>query len=137
MGTLEKISNWATGQGAKQGERSRPWAWVTGLVVAAVAAIALGVAHWRQRKIGKELAKLKHEKDLEQRTKENLVAIEAVNITSTLSARLRKEIVAIEVKIAGIDAMLDDVEKEREIKNDQIEKLSNWRDVDRFLGDGS
>lgn len=137
MEFVEKIANWAKSQGEKQEDRSSPWAWVVGLVVAAIAAVAIGYAGYKQRKKGKELAKLKHEKDVAEKLKEERKIIDATTSSATLGAKMRKDIEILDDKLSSLNEEIKAVEDEQETTNETINKLSNWRDVDKFLNSGS
>jgi len=132
---LTQITKWITSQGPKQETRSMPWAWVAGLAIAAVAAITVSIAYWKQRKIGKELAKLKHERDVRLRIKEDLDTITRTIRSATKAALLRKEAAKNILEITKFDALITQSEELAIRKQNEIDNLKNWRDVDRFLSE--
>ena len=131
--TLSKVTEWVSNQGKAQTERSSPASWVMGLLVAAVAMIGLGIAYWRARKQGKEIAKLKHEKDVAARDKEQADLAHKITKSSVRAAKLRAKGRRAEITIEEVDRKLKEIEENATSTRSQIDALKNWDDVDRYL----
>jgi len=135
-GTLDSVNKWVKDQGKKQESRSTPMAWVTSLIVGAVALLAVGFMYWRSWKQGRELAKLKHEKDVAVQGEIRAKAQSALDENNkaaavhSLSVQKSKQLVEkLEGDLKAIEA--------RKVKTDaEINALKSWDDVDRYLESG-
>ena len=134
--TLDKIVNWVKSQGEQQTDREKPWKWITGFVVAAVAMFGIGLAYWRARKQGKELAKLKHEKDVTEREIELGKLANQVARSQARTAILRERGKRAEERITEIDENLKEKMNATTRITQNIHALKNWDDVDRYLSGG-
>ena len=134
---VDKLTVWVKGQGGKQQERRAPWSWVAGLAVAAVAMLAVGFMYWRAWRQGKELAKLKHERDVTKQTAARAELADRVTIREEEANKLLEEVVEADRRIVEIDRNLRETADAKTRTDEDIDALKNWRDVDRYLsGDG-
>lgn len=131
-GILDKLVDWTKGQGEKQSKRSNPWGWVTGLLVSAVALFTAGFLAWRARKQGKELAKLKHEKDVAEQKKITSEASSKTIKNQVKAATLRADAVEAIEKIKELDKQIEEIEARRTKHEKQIDAVKNWDDVARL-----
>lgn len=127
------LGDWIKNQAPKQESRSAPMQWVAGTVVSLAALIVVAVLYWKAYKQGQEIAKLKHERDVQvaneeyQRTKS---AVAQTDIEAALAKKRANEALseAIEItkKIEELNHAKSQVEAE-------ITAVSNWRDLDAYL----
>lgn len=132
--TLDKLTGWVKGQGEKQQKRKAPWAWVTTLVVGAVALFAVGFMYWRSWKQGRELAKLKHKRDVAEQEKKRTSVSEAIAVTDKKIRTHSLEAERAKKRVDELDKDLGKITNESNETREKIDALKNWRDVDRYLG---
>jgi YesN/AraC family two-component response regulator len=132
---LDKITGWVKHQGEKQQKRKVPWNWVTGLIVGAVALLAVGFMYWRSWKQGRELAKLKHERDVTEQEKAQAKVSEAMAVNQRRALKHKMEAERLKIYIETINEDLGKITNETTETNKKIDSLKNWRDVDRYLDD--
>lgn len=114
-------------------KKTSPWGWVSGLIVAAVGMILLaGLSWWLNRK-GRELAKLKHARDV-QEAKAHIDKVNANLATNADEAsRLIVRSAKASIKAGLIDKQVKEVERAAKAVKDKIDAIENWDGVDRFL----
>jgi septal ring factor EnvC (AmiA/AmiB activator) len=132
-----KLTEWVKGQGGKQQKRGKPWSWIAGLVVAAIAMLTIGIMYWRAWRQGKELAKLKHERDVAEQNKARAEVEDRVARNEEEAKKLLEEAAAADKRAAAIDAKLKEAADAKTKTDEDIDALKNWRDVDRYLSGGS
>lgn len=130
---LDKLSDLVKNQGEKQQDRSGLVKLLAGIGIGLLAIGTIAFLYYRLWKQSRELAKLRHERDL---------AAERIN-----QAKLKKEVEGINKSIKVIDLATDKAQKElkklddellkTEIKTNETKKtiddISNWRDLDNYL----
>jgi uncharacterized coiled-coil protein SlyX len=131
--TLDKLSDWVKQQGTAQQDRGVPWSLIAGFVIAAIALIGLGIARWKAKKQGELIAKLKHERDVAERIKEMGELSEQITNSSAKIALLRARGKIAAQLITTIDEALTEVQDHATKTRANIDALTNWRDVDRYL----
>lgn len=135
--SLDKITGWVKGQGEKQQDRKAPWNWITGLIVGVVALVAVGLMYWRSWKQGRELAKLKHERDVNEQERERAEVTKAMAINQKKIHTHSIEVQKAKNRIREIDEFIDEEEDKKAETCEKINALKNWRDLDRYLSIGS
>jgi hypothetical protein len=134
---LDKLADWVKGQGEPQQERARPVSWVTGLVIAAIAMMAIAFFYWRSWRQGKKLAKLLHEKDVLEQKAIQAEIDSKIKKTNIEAARRRRAASEAWVKAKELDEQIRAATERKTRTTEEIDALKNWRDVDRYLdGDG-
>ena len=132
---LDRLSDWVKTQGQQQTDRAAPWAWVTGLIIAAIAMLAVGFMYWRSWRQGRELAEALHERDL---ARENAVKTELDSRQTATNAEVSRR------RAAAVEAAFRALEANRAVKQvaarvvktrENIHALQNWRDIDRYLAE--
>ncbi len=136
-GTLDKLTGWVKGQGKKQQSRKAPWAWITTLLVGAVALFAVGFMYWRSWKQGRALAKLKHERDVVEQNKARAEVTDAMAVNEKKIRTHSLEIERSKHRIKRLDVDLGKITDETIETHEKIDLLKNWRDVDRYLDDNN
>jgi uncharacterized protein HemX len=121
----------------KKEKKSTPWGWLTGIFVAAIGMILIaGLSWWLSRK-GRELAKLKHERDVREAQahvdKINAHIEKNADKTNQLVLRAAKKKIEAEI----IDRDVKELEKAEKAIKDQIDAIKDWDGVDRFLAGDS
>ncbi len=130
---LNQLESWVKSQGEKQQKRGKSWSWVSGLLVAAIAMLAIGFAYFRAWKQGRELAKLKHEKDVAKQELEVKKVTDLVTEREKTQAKKWVVIREAEDKIVAIDAALKVLDEKKAETHATIDAMRNWDDVDRYL----
>ena len=115
-------------------EESGELADLAGLVVGVVSLVTLALLAWQARRKGRELAKLKHERDrLKHEEIRSRMAAEALKDKVLIDKHievykaLKEEISLLAVKVAEID------QQEQEAL-EKIDAIKNWEEVDSYLG---
>lgn len=133
---LDKIKNTLVGlvseQSEKQEDRRGSWGWITGLAVTVVAIIGAAFVAYRSWKQGKELAKLKHEKDVAEAEKHRGEVASMVTSSEVRAAVWRKKGSEAEERLKKIDENLKGLEKDATRTQQELEALKNWRDLDQW-----
>ena len=136
---LKGLAGWVQGKKAEAvptaAKAGSPWGWVVGLVVSAVVFLVLafvGFALWRK---GRELAKLKHEKDVAEEKKKQAEVDQAADKLMVRKAALGKEIEELTDEIETAQKAISLIESDREKLHEKINKITNWDDLDVYMGD--
>lgn len=133
---LDRLADWVKNQGSKQQDRPQPWSWVTGLLVAAIAMLAIGFFYWRSWRQGKKIAKLLHEKDVQEQEAAKAKVDRSVRETNIEAARRRKRASEAYLRAQELDRKVKEASDHRTKTAEEIDALKNWRDVDRYLSGG-
>lgn len=129
---LDKLIDWVRAQGQSQQQASGSWKWITGLLVTAVALFSIGIMYWRAHKQGKEIAELKHERDLAaQRARIAKFEEKAAKATVWRDTIRRRALKAV-AQVKSLDAEIKELENVNSETKKTIDDLKNWRDVDRY-----
>lgn len=130
---LTSIKDWFVAKGeSKNTSNSSTYKWLISLFVGALSLIGLAYAAWVQYKQGKELAKLKHEKDLAEQVliREKLDA--RVNVEEDKSKDLEQKVKLSEIKLIEIDHNLTKAKDDHEQISNEIKAIDNWDAADSF-----
>lgn len=121
----------------KKKEESRAagtsWGWVTAALAAVLAFIGLAFAAYDAWKKGREIAKLKHEKDLAEETKQKVIAEEKITKEYTKQKSQQILISSLETKIAAINTKIGNAEQQRQNIHSKIDQVTSWADFDDLL----
>ena len=131
---LSGVTGWLYKQRTeKQPARSRSWRWLPGMLIAGVAFIAAAVLAYKAWRRDKEIARLKHARDVNKQ--EELIKVEAMKVTAyqKRAFELQREAQAARFRINAIDSQLEEVQREYNEQSAKIQAIKNWRDVDRLL----
>jgi uncharacterized protein HemX len=123
-------------QGKKEESQSSgtPWGWVAAAIAAILAFVGLAFAAYDAWKKGREIAKLKHEIDVQEEMK-----IQAeIRVKLAAEEKLQKaQILIVEQlakQIAQTKAQILLVEQERQEVHAKIDKVTSWVDIDKLMG---
>jgi predicted nucleic acid-binding Zn-ribbon protein len=109
------------------------WSWVTAAIAALLAFIGLAFAAYDAWKKGREIAKLKHEKDVAEEAKQKA----EIEVKLTAEAELQKArqllISNIEKTIVGLEVQIAEAEKERQAIHAKIDQVTSWDDLDKLI----
>ena len=130
---MTQLESWVKSQGEKQPKRSKSWSWISGLLIAAIAMLAMGFAYFRAWKQGRELAKLKHEKDVAKQELERKKVSDLVTEREKAQAAKWVTIREAEDKVTAIDVALKVLDEKKVRTHETIKALRDWDDVDRYL----
>jgi len=138
--TLDSVLKWieekkhAAKEPLAQTSTAKPWGWVLGLIAAVLVFVALAFAAWQAWKKGREIAKLKHERD--KRLEEDRQAKVNAELAKLESERTRYKLESEDIKedIKEIDKTLEDMEKARLAIHEKIKNVTKWEDIDEIIG---
>lgn len=130
---LKSISNWfkTTGE-SKAASKSSVYKWLLTIFVGAISLLGLAYAWYVQWKQGKELAKLRHEKDV---VAEEVFHKELEKLDKEASGKahdLDQEIILLTIKEDTIKANITKAENDHKTIKDQIENIRDWASADRI-----
>lgn len=109
------------------------WSWVTATIAAILAFIGLAFASYDAWKKGREIAKLKHEKDVAEEAKQR-AEIEVKLTTETERQKVQQLLIAnITKTIVNLKIDIEKAEKERQDIHNKIDKVTNWDDLDQLM----
>lgn len=134
---VERVVDWANSQGGEQKSRSRPWRWVVGLGIGAVVLFFIAFLTWRAFRQGRELAKLKHERDVGEQNKIRAEKEMLLEANERDISKYNAKVWELRGEIKRIDDGIEAVEEENRRAKESIDALQTWDDVDKWLaGDG-
>jgi hypothetical protein len=133
---LDELASWVKNQGGQQKDRSAPWSWVTGLLIAAIAMLVIGFFYWRAWRQGKKIAKLLHEKDVAKEKALQADVDAKIGRTNLEAAKRRRAASKAWLEAQRLEEELNKARKAETRTTEEISALKNWRDIDRHLADG-
>jgi uncharacterized protein HemX len=110
-----------------------PWNWVVGLIIAAVVFIGLAFLAWYLWSRGKELAKLRHEKDVAEETKHQAEVQAGLTVLDEKREALELEAYQAEGRIETLRMAIQRAEAERQAAHARLDTITSWDDVDRMI----
>jgi len=107
--------------------------WVYGLVAIVLVVVAVAGLSWYINKRGRELAKLKHEKDVRlEEAKQATAAAKALKIKKQKDAKLAEAKKA-RAEAAKLRKEMKVLDKQNEEAHNIINALKDWDDVEKFI----
>lgn len=106
---------------------------IIGGIAAAVAFLIIGLLSWRAFRQGKKLAKLMHEKAVQEELAEQAKANEKIAESEARRLEAVKKVEEIRKKIAGIDEAMKEAESIRDQSKETIDEIKTWDDLDAHL----
>jgi len=111
-----------------------PWGWVAAAIASILAFVGLAFAAYDAWKKGREIAKLKHEIDVQEEMK-----IQAeIRVKLATEEKLQKAqtliVEQLAKQIAQTKAQILLVEQERQAVHAKIDKVTSWADIDKLMG---
>lgn len=111
-----------------------PWGWITAAIATILAFVGLAFAAYDAWKKGREIAKLKHEIDVQEEMKQQAdiakkltAEVDKQNAQQFLSDRLGKQIDSAKTQIVIL-------EQARKAAHDKIDQVTSWADIDKLTG---
>jgi septal ring factor EnvC (AmiA/AmiB activator) len=133
---LEGVLKWVQEQKDKAkttSNPSSPWGWVLGLLASALVFFALAFVAWEAWKKGKEIAKLKHQVDVNEEQKRQAEINAKLTSLEDNRKKLEKEADDLGTKIKDAKEDISLLESEREAAHKKIDLVTSWEDVDTLL----
>jgi hypothetical protein len=108
------------------------WGWVTAAIAALLAFVGLAFAAYDAWKKGREIAKLKHEIDVQEEMK--IQAEIRSKLTTEEQIQKSQKLVAEQMakQIEQTKAQIFLVEQERQEIHSKIDKVTSWADIDKL-----
>lgn len=128
-----KSVKWLFDLGKKKSKQSAPWKWITTLLGFAVMLFFIGWTSYRSHKKARELAKLKHEKDVAKEEKNQIKLNKIIDKNQNNIDDNNKKLKDINIEIENIETELNNVTKEFLIEEEKINAIENWKDLDRYI----
>ena len=114
-------------------QTGKPWGWITGIVMVLAVVIGVAIMAWRAWKRGKEIAKLRHQVDVDQEAKHQA----EVNTKLEENADFREALIESSQRLmARIEKTKDDIvklESERRRIHSELNRVTSWEDVDALI----
>lgn len=132
---LSGIAGWVQTKKEESAKAGTPWGWVTAAIASLLAFVALAFMAWDAWKKGREIAALKHKVDVDEELKKQ------AEINAKISTEQHKvdaqQVYAkeMEKQIDSVKKEIAEIEKERLLIHEKIDKVTNWNDLDKFLSD--
>jgi len=121
-------------QRKRQTKAGKGTSWIWALFAAAVGFAVVAFLYYRAWAKGKELAKLKHARDVTEQDVLQKQAMDAVVANEEETQRLLAEAAKQERDIKVLDAVIAEETAKKDEYVKSIEKIRNWRDFDDFVG---
>lgn len=134
--TLKGVLGWVQKEKAQAktaGKGGSPWGWVVGLILAAIIFFALAFLAWRAWKKGREIAKLKHQIDVDKEKKRQAEVDAKLTSLEEKRKRLEEDARSLEVDIKEAKDEVAKLETERREAHATIDAVTTWEDVDAIL----
>jgi len=112
---------------------SSPWNWVVGLIIAAVVFSGLAFLAWYLWSKGKELAKLRHEKEVAEEAKHQAEVQSKLTVLEDKRQALELEAHQAEGKIETLRMAIQRAEAERQAAHARLDTITSWDDVDKLI----
>lgn len=103
--------------------------WLGTLIIIAVVLVGIAVWSWISWNRGKELAKLRHEKNKAKIRKEQLELYTELAVHDEKVAEAQREIDRAEMTLSSIEASIKAEEKRYEADMRAIDSIRSWRDA--------
>jgi hypothetical protein len=130
---LSGIAGWIESQKAKSVQDGKPWGWVMTAIAAITAFVVMALAAYDAWRKGAEIARLKHEIDLAaEQKKQAEVDLVTTHESLKISAQL-SFIAVIDKQIANTKKEIDQIERDRLILIDKIDKVNSWNNFDELI----
>lgn len=117
-------------------ESTGPKKWVLALVGVALSGLLIASLYFILRRKGKELAKLKHDRDLAAAKAESLELAAKTSKNTAIASKLLDNADRLRQEIQGLHEQMDVLESERKETHEKIDALRTWDDLDRYLDSG-
>ena len=134
---MENLKKYFEAEKPKVEEKKGVSKWCAGLVLGVLTLLVLGWFYFQAWKKGKELAKLKHEKDKLEQHKAVDAALQKVSKNEALVEIFEQNIRELEKEIDKINVSLHTVEEEYNNAKNAINSISSWDDVDKHHADSN
>lgn len=137
--TLKGVLGWVQKQKVRAADptqkvsTAKPWGWVVGLVVAVLVFGALAFLAWKAWSKGREIAKLKHELDVNKEEARQKVVNAAIARDKERREKLESEARELEIKAVRLKGEIAAAETERVNTHKAIEAVTTWEDVDKIF----
>ena len=128
-----RIIKWLWKKSASQKGRSGISKWAVGLGVGLVIVIALSFIFYKYNKMGKKIAKLKHERDLAEEKEHALNLKLDIEENDEEIANLLEDIDKYNKKIIEITYTLEELEEKRLLEGLKIDAIENWEEMDNYI----
>lgn len=133
---LDGILKWVQDQKDKAKETSNsssPWGWVLGLLASALVFLALAFVAWEAWKKGKEIAKLKHQVDVDEEQKRQAEINAKLTSLEDNRKKLEQEAATLADRVKDAKEDIATLEAERQLAHKKIDLVTSWEDVDALL----
>ncbi len=127
------LVDWVKAQSSAQEGRKAPWSWVVSLITGLVALSIVGFVYYRSWRQGKELAKLQHDKDVNEQLRLRGENARALATNKVQRAVLKKKGQEAAAKVKELDLQIKDLENAKNETIKDIEELNSWSGVDKLL----
>jgi len=139
---VDSLLGWVEGKKASAADPtvpktslSKPWGWIVGLIIAVIVFIGLALLAWYLWSKGRELAKLKHERDLNIEKKKQLEVDAQIETEEAKVKEVQKELEELDKKIKTSENKILEIEAARKCAKERINEISSWDDLEKYMGE--
>ena len=117
----------------RKSKSGKLWGWVVGIFISILVFFSLAIVAWKAWKRGKEIAKLKHQVDVNEEKKRWLLIDRKLDQNRENQSKMDEEILSVRHEIEEAKIKIGRAERERVLAHKTIDKISSWADVDHLL----
>lgn len=130
----DKMVSWFKSKGTSKKDNSDAGSgWVTKVVMGLLVFAFVSYLAYKASSKGKELAKLKHGRDLAaEKEKQAKLDWELAELDKDIEEKM-KVLTAAQKELEDLDKELEKLEEDTEFERVKIEAIENWDDMDRYI----
>ena len=113
--------------------KSKKKGWIFGLIAAILSIVAVAVVYYQLWRRGKEVAKLKHERDLLREKEQQHVVDSQIATNTMLRIEAMQAAQRAQEEQAVITEQIDSLREEAVEQRSIIDSLTTWEDVDKYI----
>lgn len=129
---FDGLLGWVQKKKETSQESGTSWGWVMAAVAAVIVFITLAFAAYAAWSKGREIAKLKHQVDVDAETKKQAEA--DAQIATELETQHKHQVAAaaLESGIKRTNNTIAAIEKERQDINSKIDQITSWSEINKL-----
>lgn len=131
---LDGIAGWIQSKKESSVKENKPWGWIFGALASILAFFALAFIAYEAWKKGREIAALKHKIDVDEELKKQAEITAKISTEQHKIDAQQKYAKEMEKQIDSVKKEIAEIEKERLLIHEKIDKVTSWNDLDNLLG---
>jgi cell division protein FtsL len=126
------LLGWVQQKKAESQKDGTPWGWVMAAVAAVIVFCTLAFAAYDAWKRGREIAKLKHQIDVQEEAKKKAEVDIKLSKETTFQLVQQRFITTMEAYIRRDKTIIAEIEKERQNLHTKIDQITDWSDINKL-----